>query len=293
MLSAEQIAAALGGRRIGRDTFVCKCPAHEDRKPSLSVSDVDGLVLWHCHADCSQAAVRDALVAKGLWPRPGSGERERQKTGGENSPPEKRTGRDGDNNAKALALWRRARPIQGTIAEIYLRAERGITCALPATLRFLPGNDRYPPAMIAAFGMAHEPEPGVLAINDNAVRAAHLTKLTPDGRKHPDTPNKIMLGAAMGTPIVLAPMNDLLGLAITEGIEDALSVRQVLGLGAWAAGAAGRMPALADAVPDYADCVSVCADADQAGASNAARLAERLDLRGIHTEIVPSAEQPA
>ena len=48
---------------------------------------------------------------------------------------------------------------------------------------------------------------------------------------------------------MLAPMNDLLGLAITEGVEDALSIHAATGLGAWAAGAASRLPALADAVP--------------------------------------------
>ena len=87
-------------------------------------------------------------------------------------------------------------PNPGHHCEIYLRCERGITCPLPATLRFLPGNDQYPPAMIAAFGMAHEPEPGVIAIEADVVRAVHLTKLTADGRKHPDDPNKIMLGSA-------------------------------------------------------------------------------------------------
>jgi hypothetical protein len=295
MLTAGEIAAALGGRRIGSNSYVACCPAHEDRSPSLSLTDTgDGLTLWHCHAGCSQRDVRDALVDRGLWPRPGdAGEpvrrgnpKRRSKPARQTEPPEDVE----DRRQKALALWRRSRRIQGTIAEIYLRAERGITCALPATLRYLPGNDRYPPAMIAAFGLAHEPEPGVLAIEADAVRAVHLTKLTADGRKHPDEPGKIMIGSAPGVPIVLAPMNDLLGLAIAEGIEDALSIHQATGLGAWAAGSAGRMPAIAEAVPDYCDCVTVVADGDKAGTDNAEDLVRWLNARGIHAEMVPLVE---
>jgi hypothetical protein len=285
MLTAAEIALALGGRRAGQNTFTAKCPAHEDRSPSLSLTDTgDGLTLWHCHAGCTQADVRDALVARGLWEA-----QERTTPKPKAKPPAKPSA---DNGSKARWLWQRSRLIQGTIAEVYLRCERVLSCPLPATLRFLPGNDRYPPSMIAAFGRPSEPEPGMLAIDGQNVTAVHLTKLTANGCKHPDDPNKIMIGSAPGVPIMLASMNDLLGLAITEGIEDALSVRQATGLGVWAAGSAGRMPALAGTVPDYADSVTIFADANQAGESNSARLAERLKVRGIHAEVLPLAEAP-
>ena len=286
MITAEDIARVLNGRRTGAQ-WVCQCPSHEDRRASLAVRDGDGRVVLFCHAGCDPLDVIDALKARGLWDT-------HQRTGDTPKPkPPAPAKPSTDNRGKALALWRRARQIQGSVAEIYLRCERGITCALPATLRFLPPSAQHPPAMIAAFGLAHEPEPGVLAIDERDIVAVHITKLTPDGRKHSDQPNKIMLGSAPGVPIVLAPMNDLFGLAITEGIEDALSVHQVLGLGAWAAGSATRMPALADAVPDYCDCVTVVADANPAGITNSALLAERLNGRGIHAEIIQSAEQPA
>jgi hypothetical protein len=84
---------------------------------------------------------------------------------------------------------------------------------------------------MAAFGMPIEPEPGVLAIADNAVMAVQLVKLRPDGSGKADIkPNKIIIGqGALGSPIVLAPPNDLLGLAITEGIDDALSIHEATG----------------------------------------------------------------
>ena len=66
----------------------------------------------------------------------------------------------------------------------------------------------------------------------------HLTRLLPDGsdRQH-DYKAKTMKGRCLGSPIVVAPVNDGLRVAITEGIEDALTVHQATGLGAWAAGA--------------------------------------------------------
>lgn len=78
-------------------------------------------------------------------------------------------------------------------------------------------------------------------------------------------------------------------LAITEGIEDALSVHEATGLGVWAAGAASRLPALADAVPTWIDFVTVFADDDETGRQNARDLAARLNERGINTRIVSPA----
>ena len=83
-------------------------------------------------------------------------------------------------------LWSMRRPIIGSIAETYLRDVRCIECALPATLGFLPARREYPPAMIAAFGISGEPEPGVLAISDDAVCGVHITRLAPDGPGNPD-----------------------------------------------------------------------------------------------------------
>jgi hypothetical protein len=57
----------------------------------------------------------------------------------------------------------RRQPIAGTIAERYLRAARRYARPLPQTLAFLPPDKReHHPAMIAAFGIPDEPEPGVL-----------------------------------------------------------------------------------------------------------------------------------
>jgi putative DNA primase/helicase len=59
-------ARALKGQRSG-PSWIVKCPAHDDRNPSLSIREGGGKPLVHCHAGCSQRDVIDALKARGLW----------------------------------------------------------------------------------------------------------------------------------------------------------------------------------------------------------------------------------
>jgi hypothetical protein len=183
--------------------------------------------------------------------------------------------------SKARWLWSRRKPIGGSIAEVYLRQARGYTGQIPATLGYLPPRGEYGPEMIAAFGLPYEPEPGLLEIADVQVRGVHITKLKPDGSGKAGTDaDKIMIGMSTGSPIAVAPPNDLLGLAIAEGIEDALSAQEATGLGAWAAGSASRLPALADAVPSYIEAVTLLVDDDNDGRRHAGALRDRLIVRG-------------
>lgn len=66
-ISAEFIARKLGGaRRSGLD-WSCRCPAHEDHKASLSITDKGGKILVRCHAGCQQTAVISQLKRLDLW----------------------------------------------------------------------------------------------------------------------------------------------------------------------------------------------------------------------------------
>ncbi len=104
-------------------------------------------------------------------------------------------------------------------------------------------------------------------------RAVHLTLLKPDGSGKADVdPNKKMIGPVKGSPIILAPPNDNGGLAITEGIEDALTVHEATGLGAWAAGAAPSCRIWRSSFLNTVECVTVFADADAAGQTKCSRL---------------------
>jgi len=143
-----------------------------------------------------------------------------------------------------------------------------------------PHKSNQHPAMIAAFVVPQEPEPGTCVLSPD-IGAVHLTLLKPDGSGKADVrPNKIMIGRSLGLPIVLGQPNDLLALAITEGVEDGLALHQALGMGAWAAGAAGRMPALAEAIPTYIEAVTIELHPDS-GRRFAEQLAQTLSDRGV------------
>jgi Toprim domain len=193
---------------------------------------------------------------------------------------------------KARWLWSQRQPIRGTLAEIYLREARHYRGPLPGSLGFLPKRPEHPPAMIAAFGLAEEIEPGLISVPAAALAGVHLTRLAPDGRAKAGTEtDKIMVGAPRGLPIVLAAPNELNGLAIAEGIEDALSVHEATGLGAWAAGAASFLPALAAAVPEWIECITILVDDDEAGRRNADVLAEHLERRCFSVRLVTPPQE--
>ena len=67
--SAGELAAALGGRGIGRGQWMALCPSHTERTGSLSIKDGYAGVLVFCFGGCSQGEVIQALQDRGLWPR--------------------------------------------------------------------------------------------------------------------------------------------------------------------------------------------------------------------------------
>ena len=67
-MDAQTITEGLQGRWNG-NSGKCRCPAHNDHNPSLSVTDSGfGKVRVKCFAGCSRPDVIDALKRKGLWP---------------------------------------------------------------------------------------------------------------------------------------------------------------------------------------------------------------------------------
>jgi hypothetical protein len=62
--AAILLSKCQGVRATGDGRWVARCPAHEDRNPSLSVREIsDGRVLVHCFAGCS---VYQVVAAVGL-----------------------------------------------------------------------------------------------------------------------------------------------------------------------------------------------------------------------------------
>jgi len=291
MTRAAELARALSGRRVQRladGSYLVPCPVRShgkgrgDKSPSLRIGDGVSRVLVHCFAGCDSRDVLEELKRRRLIEdRARDSARAANVALTQHLKPQDPDAYARQQHHKAAWLWAHRHPITGSPAEAYLRA-RGITCQLPPTPGYLPPRKpEHPPAMIAAFALVDEPEPGILGVPRD-VQSVHLTLLKPDGSGKADVPKpKIVVGSPCGLPIVLAPPNDLLALAIVEGIEDALSLHQALGIGAWAAYSAGAMPGLADLIPSCIETVTIEMHPDKAGQDGAAELNKRLRRRGV------------
>jgi putative DNA primase/helicase len=224
-MTAEAVAKALGGRKAGA-VWMARCPAHDDRAPSLAIADAkNGKVLVRCHAGCDQRDVIAALHARGAWPDTGRGTRQFLRKAGRQ--PAKPVCDALKRTEAALAIWRASRPAEGTPVETYLRS-RGLTIPVPPSLRFQAGL-KHPsggvwPAMVALVtdGGAGNPI------------GIHRTFLDRDGnRKAPIEPAKMMLGPCRGGTVRLAQPGE--ALMVGEGIETCLAAMQATAQAAWAA----------------------------------------------------------
>jgi putative DNA primase/helicase len=262
-MTAETIAKALGGRKVGGG-WMARCPAHDDRNPSLSIRDASpSKVLVRCHAGCDQSRVIAALRARGLW----AGEhRSRDRL----IRPEPRRATE-----TALRTWHAATPAPGTLVETYLRS-RGIGVAPPPSLRF-HGGLKHPsggiwPAMVAL----------VTRGSDDAPLAIHRTFLSRDGTgKAPVAPQKMMFGPCRSGAVRLGPFGHVLMLG--EGIETCLAATQATGYPAWAALSTSGLRTLD--LPAGALEVIVLADGDDPGEAAARDAALRWKREGRHVRV--------
>src|ERR1035437_7925595 len=66
-MKAEAIAKALGGYMRNGKNHLCRCPAHDDSSPSLSLADGEGgRLLVKCFAGCDGVEVIRLLKSRGL-----------------------------------------------------------------------------------------------------------------------------------------------------------------------------------------------------------------------------------
>ncbi|MDE0589406.1 toprim domain-containing protein [Halocynthiibacter sp. C4] len=282
MIDAEYVTRALGGRWSAHSGSAC-CPAHEDRTPSLSIANGHtGQLLLTCHAGCSFEAVLTALKERGvyagefaphvdtkrLWQRCQAARLHNQR-----------------RSEFARSSWDYAIPVQGTLAERYLRA-RGITCVLPKSLRYLatcwhPKAKRVP-ALIGQ--VTHSQR------SRNRGFAVHRTYLDIQGQgKAALTPSKAMLGATKGGAVRLSlPAKRLV---VTEGIETGLSLLSGLIDGpieVWAALSAGGMQSLN--LPRQQGVLLIAPDGDDVGRAAAEALATRAHGFGWQVSILAAPQ---
>lgn len=72
-MTAEQVAEQLQARRAGPNHWRTRCPAHEDRSPSLSIREAeDGRTLLKCFAGCDTESILTSADLKwaDLFPGP-------------------------------------------------------------------------------------------------------------------------------------------------------------------------------------------------------------------------------
>ena len=284
---ARTVTAALGGRwHTGYGT--ARCPAHDDRTPSLSLRDGrDGRLLAYCHAGCEWTAVADALRAQGLLPGRGRGRPPAAVNPAARAAREREEREEAARRARqARWCWEGARAVEDTPAERYLLA-RGITGPLPRTLRYHPACWHAPTA---------RRRPALVALVEGSSSfAVHRTYLTREGRKlEPAGDAKLMLGTTLGGAVRLREGRGGGALVVAEGIETALAVRQ----GAagrlssdawlWAALSAANLAGLV--LPPLGGRLVVAADGDAAGWDAAEALAARAREAGWDVTIAAAPE---
>jgi len=252
---------------------MCRCPVHDDRTPSLSVSrKPDGRVLLHCFAGCEGLQVIEALRGLGLWPG-----RTARPVAPPIFTPETEDEADARKRRRAQAIWQAAVPLPGTLGEVYLRSRR-IAVSLPDALRFLGRHEHVTrptlhPALVAA-------------VQDEAgqVIAIQRTWLSDDGRgKAALDPPRASLARMGNGAVRLEPAARLMGLA--EGVETALSAAERYGLPVWATLGASRLGEVW--LPELCRGLMIFADNGEAGLKQAQLAAEAWRRRGRTVFIEP------
>ena len=240
---------------------MCRCPAHNDRSPSLSIRVGETALLFKCFAGCDTLDVIRAI--RNL-------DRNIQLSGLSIDDASTSVSPTWLRN-RALDLWDMSRPLHGTSAEQYLR-RRSIPL-LPSVLRFHPrtplGRGRqavFRPAMIAAL---HERSRFV------ALQRTFLDSDEPRRARDLANPRR-MLGRPGQGAVILAPANDTLGLA--EGIETALSAMILLDIPVWAALGNARLAHIA--IPEIVTRLILLPDNDRGGRISVAKAMEAHAMPG-------------
>ena len=268
-MNATDITKALDGVWRG-SSGMAKCPAHDDRNPSLSITEKDGRVLVKCFAGCEQNAVIAALKARGAWDgtRPTTRVVETFTRDQETL----------ERIAAAKEIWASCQV--GEHLTAYLNA-RSITLAVPPSLRFHPALLHTPtglhlPAMVAA-------------IQDSSrdIVAVQRTYLTGDCDKKADVSSpKMTLGPFLDGAVRLGPAGEVLGIA--EGIETGLSAMQFCDVPVWAA-CGSRMHKVA--LPYCVREVHIFGDNGEPGHAAAEKAADRFTREGRRVLICYPVEQ--
>ncbi|MEG8219627.1 toprim domain-containing protein [Sphingomonas sp. HH69] len=265
--AADNIVKSLGGTWKPSGAM-CRCPAHDDHRPSLSVRVGEHSLLFKCFAGCSTIDVIRALRSDSRPIPTADAETELVRA----------DGRERQLAGRISSLWKEARPVTDAPASAYM-ATRGFSGPHPA-LRY---HDHVPlgrgvdvcfrPALLAAV----EADAGVIA----------LERLFLDPRTGLPVidldPPKLMLGRPHTGAVRFGAATQVLGLA--EGWETAWSAHLLLGIPVWAALGADRFPLVT--VPERVERLLLLHDNDPSGWRGAARAKQAHAHDGRSIEPLP------
>lgn len=246
---------------------VCQSAQRKDQT-ALTVSAKDGKLLLHCKKN--GCPFTEILTAAGIKPVKVAGGHMANEAS-ENV----RSIQSAKLKARGRSLWSQGKPIQGTDGAAYLKA-RGITCALPDSLRWLPDtyhgpSGRYWPAIVADV----KPTGGV-----------HRTFFAENGRRL-EKSAKMMLGPCSGGAVRLS---ETLGpLVVCEGIETGLSLLSGLLIGphtVWAALSTSGIKSLT--LPRRPRALIIATDGDAAGRAAGNHLAHIATQLGWKVSLMPA-----
>ena len=61
-MELSDLLSQLNAKAFGQSKWIAKCPAHEDKRPSLTIAEGDdGRILLHCFAGCGIDAITGAI----------------------------------------------------------------------------------------------------------------------------------------------------------------------------------------------------------------------------------------
>lgn len=243
----RQIVEQLGGKWSNNGSGgggMCRCPAHNDSSPSLSVRVGDTTLLFHCFAGCETADVMRELRRGG-----------QARAGGVYHSDTGATGAPANLQGVIDRLWAESRPLGRSIAAKYLEGRGLVTRS--AQLRFHPrvqlgraSDATWHPALLAAVR------------DDIGLVAIHRTFLDPatGGKASFDNPKRLLGTPGAGT-VRLGTATRALGLA--EGIETALAATLIHDIPVWAVLGNERFSMVT--IPNHVERLVILADNDAGG----------------------------
>ncbi len=257
-----RLVAALGGTWSGYRAL-CRCPAHADRTPSLSVRQGDRGILVKCFAGCDSSDVLREIARIAHIPQTG--------------PPD-RFDRDTRPRGNIRQIWNDAFDTSGTLAQKYLR-QRGIDEPF-ANLRYHPRCPKGPKPT-TTFSPAL-----LVGVHDSADLLAIQRIFLAPGAEYTE---KLMIGRPGGG--AWRGRSAAKGqLAIAEGFETAARFSMLTGIPCWATLGAARLPLIN--LPDGITELIIAEDDDREGAAAAVRAVAAYARDGLAIRRMPPPRPP-